>query len=136
MYKEDFFQLCVCVFLPLAIVLITSIKRMYQNKQMANVLNKAIERGNVDISQLVDLVRKPRRTPREILVRRLLTGCITSLSGLLLIIFGLVSWATGSDFSADPVCVPMVFGSISLAVGISFLIVYFMTRRQGSDDQN
>lgn len=46
---------------------------------------------------------------------------------------GIVNLCMGTNFEADPVTVPLVFGGASLAVGISFLIVYFVTRKQVED---
>ena len=39
----------------------------------------------------------------------------------------------GTEFAADPVTVPLVFGGASLAVGLSYLVVYFVTRKQIKD---
>ena len=127
----DILPFCICFIMPIAIVLITSIQKMYQNKQMTRLLEKAIDKdAGIDIERINDMIRKPRRTLRERLTRHLLSGCIFSLIGLVLIICGLVSWADGTAFSSDPVTVPLVFGGISLAIGLSFLIVFFVMRRQ------
>ena len=127
----DILPFCICFIMPIAIVLITSIQKMYQNKQMTRLLEKAIDKdAGIDIERINDMIRKPRRTFRERLTRHLLSGCIFSLIGLVLIICGLVSWADGTAFSSDPVTVPLVFGGISLAIGLNFLIVFFVMRRQ------
>ena len=61
------------------------------------------------------------------------TGCIFSFVGLALCIVGIVSLCMGTEFSADPVTVPLVFGGASLAVGLSYLVVYLVTRKQIKD---
>ncbi len=127
----------VAVVLPIAIVLITAIAKMNGDNKRTQIIIKAIEANNdVDTDKLLESMRKPRKTPREILNNRLLCGCIFSLIGIVLAIIGVVNLLTGSDFSADPVTVPLVFGGISLAVGISYLIVYFVTRNQVEDTEN
>lgn len=116
--------------LPIAVVAIGSISRIMTDKEKTRIIIKAIESGNIDTDKLVESLRKPAKTPRELLNLRLLRGCIFFFAGLALIITGLVSFASGTDFGSDPVTVPMVFGGASLAVGISYLVVYFVTRKE------
>lgn len=123
----------VCVVLPVAIVLIVFLAAMNSDNKRAKILIKAIESGNsIDTDKLAQALQKPKKSPREILNLRLLRGCIFGFIGLGLIIVGLVNYFTGiaPEFSDDPITVPMIFGSISLAVGLSYLIVYFVTRKQ------
>ncbi|MCI9284810.1 MAG: hypothetical protein HFJ91_03195 [Muribaculaceae bacterium] len=121
----------ICVILPVSIVLIVFIAAMNSDNKRANILIKAIESNNgIDADKLAESLQKPKKTEREILNMRLLRGCIFSLVGLALVITGLVNLATGSDFSSDPVSVPVMFGGIAIAVGISYLIVYRVSRRQ------
>lgn len=126
----------VCAIMPIAIVLIVSIFSNAKEKQKANIIIKAIEaNNNIDADKLADSMRKPQKTARQILNSRLLKGCIFSLVGLFICVVGIVNLCTGSNLSADPVTVPLVFGGASIAVGISFLIVYFVTRKQVEDPQ-
>ena len=37
---------------------------------------------------------------------------------------------TAMEFQTDAVTVPLIFGGISLAIGLSYLVVYFVTRKQ------
>lgn len=121
----------VCVVLPVSIVLIISLRKINADNKRSQVLIKAIEaNNNVDTDKLIESLKKPQKSAREILNGRLLRGCIFSLIGLVLAIIGIVSLATGSEFSSDPVTVPFVFGGISLAIGVSFLIVWKLTRKQ------
>lgn len=116
--------------LPIAVVAISSVSRIMADKEKTRIIIKAIESGNIDTDKLVESLRKPAKTPREILNLRLLRGCIFSLVGLALMIVGLVSFASGTDFGSDPVTVPMLFGGASMAVGMSYLVVYFVTRKE------
>lgn len=121
----------ICVVLPVAIVWINARKETAADKMKADIILKAIETNNeLDANALADSLKKPKKTAREILNGRLLRGCIWGLVGLFICIVGIVNLCTGSEFSADPVTVPLIFGGASLAVGIGFLIVYFATRKQ------
>lgn len=121
----------VCVVLPVAIVLIVSLTEINKEKQRAEIIKKAMECNNsINTEKLIESFRKPRRSAREILYRRLLLGLIFSLIGIGLLIIGLVSFCMGTEFGADPVTVPLVFGFISFAIGASFLIVYYVSKKQ------
>jgi len=127
----------ICVVLPVAIVLIIAISNMKADDNRAKVIIKAIEsNNNIDADKLAESFKKPQKTAREILNLRLLRGCIFGLLGLTLIIVGFVNFLTGTEFGADPVTVPMVFGSAPLAIGVSYLIVYFVTRKQVLGPEN
>lgn len=121
----------VCVVLPVAIVLIIFLAGMKEDSNRTKVLIKAIEaNNNIDADKLAESLKKPQKTAREILNLRLLRGCIFGFIGLALLIVGIVSWASGTEFGSDPVTVPMVFGGASFAIGISYLVVWFATRKQ------
>lgn len=124
----------ICVVLPIAVVLITSLTKVNGENKLALIVIKAIEANkDVDTDKLIESLKKPQKTPREILNCRLLRGCIFSLVGVALAIAGIASFIAGSEFESDSVACPFVFGGISLAVGISYLIVYFVTRNQDAD---
>ncbi len=119
-----------CV-MPIAIVLIIALRKINEDNKRSQIIVKAIEANkDVDTDKLIESLKKQEKTPLEILNGRLLRGCMYSLIGVALEIVGIVNLANGTEFSADPVTVPMIFGGISLAIGISYLIVYFVTRNQ------
>lgn len=127
----------ICVVLPIAIVLIVHINSINRENKRAQVLIKAIEAGNgMDVDRLAEALNKPKKSAREILDRRLLRGCILSLIGLVLMVVGLVSLFTGEEFSSDSVSVPLIFGGIALAIGVSYLIVYRMTRNEADSSDS
>lgn len=124
----------VCVVLPVAIVAIVFAAAMNNDNKRSEVLIKAIESNcGINPDKLAEALQKPKKTAREILNLRLLRGCIFSFIGLALCIVGIVSLCMGTEFSADPVTVPLVFGGASLAIGLSYLVVYFVTRKQIKD---
>ena len=121
----------ICVVLPVAIVLIIFMTAMNSDNKRAKVLIKAIEaNNNIDADKLAAALAKPRKTPLEILNKRLLRGCMFTFIGIALIIVALVSLASGTEFANDSVTVPMILGGALLAIGLSYLVVYFVTRKQ------
>ncbi|MBD5171562.1 MAG: hypothetical protein HDT07_06110 [Bacteroidales bacterium] len=123
----------ICVILPIAVVLIISLQKRNSDNKRAEVLLKAIETNkDIDVDRLTEAMsyNRPRKTPAEIRNRRLLSGCIFTLIGLFLAILGLSLRADGWTFGSDNVFIPFMFGGCSMAVGLSFLIVYYAPRNQ------
>ena len=124
----------VCVVLPVAIVGIYYWSQINAENKRAEILMKAIEANcGPDADKLAEALQKPRKTAREILNLRLLRGCMFTFVGLGLCIVGIVSACMGTEFASDPVTVPLVFGGASFAIGLSYLVVYFVTRKQVKD---
>jgi ABC-type Fe3+ transport system permease subunit len=127
----------ICVVLPVAIVLITSYTKINGDNKRTQIILKAIEANkDVDTDKLIESLKKPHKSIREITSLRLLRGCIFALIGIALAIVGLSNYVCGTEFSADQVTIPLMLGGISLAVGISYLIVYFVTRKQIEPAEN
>ena len=113
----------VCVVLPVAIIAIIFGASINSDNKRSKVLIKAIESNcDIDADKLAEALQKPKKTAREILNLRLLRGCIFSLVGIAVCIIGIIA--------ADTVTVPLIFGGASLAIGLSYLVVYFVTRKQ------
>lgn len=124
----------ICVILPIAIVFIVCRVTMNGDNKRAEILIKAIESDNgIDTDKLAESLQKPKKTLREILNLRLLRGCIFSLVGIALVIIGIVDGFVGTQFTMEAVSFPMALGAVSAAIGISYLIVYFVTRKQLAD---
>ena len=125
----------ICVVLPVAIVAIIYWERVNNDNKRTQVLIKAIEANNdIDADKLAEALAKPRKTAKEILNGRLLKGCIFTLIGVACEIFALVQYFShDADTSfLDSIEASGIIGGVSLAIGISFLIVYFVTRKQVS----
>lgn len=120
----------ICVVLPISIVLIFALTNINSDNKRAQILIKAIESNNsIDANLLSESLQKPKKTALEILNLRLLRGCIFSLLGLLfLIIVAIMSLSGGHD--SDTIYCTLMTGGASFAVGISYLIVYRVTRKQ------
>lgn len=113
----------ICCVLPVAIVLVIYLARMNQDNKRAQILIKAIESGDgVNADKLAEALGKQRKSPREILNQRLLRGCIFTLVGLVIMIVGLCT-----DVAPIP---SFTLGGILFAIGVSYVIVYFVTRKE------
>jgi len=125
----------ICVVLPVLIVLIIFLASVNSDNKRAQVLLKAIETNHdIDADQLAKALQKPQKSRRDILNRRLLRGCILSLMGVVLCIEPLVEVFTSTD-DDGPKLDMFTLGGVLLAIGISYLIVYFVTRKQVNDRQ-
>jgi TRAP-type C4-dicarboxylate transport system permease small subunit len=121
----------VCVVLPVAIIAIIFGASINSDNKRSKVLIKAIESNcDIDADKLAEALQKPKKTALEILNLRLLRGCIFSLVGIAVCIIGIIAYSMGMEFQTDAVTVPLIFGGISLAIGLSYLVVYFVTRKQ------
>lgn len=124
----------ICVVLPVAIVAIIYAASINSDNQRSKVLIKAIESNcGIDADKLAEALQKPKKTAREILNLRLLRGCIFSFIGFALCIGGIIALCVGLEFTSEAVAMQLLFGGASLAIGLSYLIVYFVSRKQVKD---
>lgn len=125
----------VCVVLPIAVVWIIFRAQMNSDNKRTEVLIKAIETNNdIDADKLAEAFQKPRRNAREILNLRLLRGCICTLTGIAVLIVCLYYYNT-APYAVDSCAGTLVCGLVALAIGISYLIVYFVTRKQVEEQE-
>lgn len=126
----------ICVVLPISIVAIVFRASINSDNKRAQVLIKAIESNcGIDADKLAEALRKPKKSDREILNLRLLRGCIFSFLGLGFFVVAILSLASKTSLYYDPAYLPfsLIICIPSLAIGISYLIVYFLTRKQVKD---
>lgn len=122
---------CICVLLPVLIMWLVSRIEMNRNNRRADVLIEAIKTYNgMDVDRLSEALVKPRRTPLEMLNLRLLRGCIFSLTGIAFMVVCIVTYFNCDRVMTDVAGVFMVLGAVSIAIGISYLITYFVTKKQ------
>lgn len=113
----------ICVVLPAILVWIVFRSRNNKVNKNAEVVIKAIENNSsIDADKLISALATPEKSPAEVLRLRLLRGCMFSLIGLALLV--MTFFPLGFDVS-----LLALFSGGFLAVGISYLIVYFVTRK-------
>lgn len=124
--------IAICVVLPVSIVWIYYKSVNNTENRRADILLKAIETNNdIDTDKLAEAFAgsQKRRTPRQLLNLRLLRGCIFGLVGIMLMIVCAVTY-NGGPIAKDEVSFPLlVLGLVSFAIGVSYLVVYFVTRK-------
>lgn len=117
---------CGCI-LPIAVVLIVQFRKRNSDNKRAEVLIKAIESGReVDADKMAEALGKPILTLQEQINLRLLRGCRYTLVGIALLILSTIA----PTYDKDLLMMMLLIGSIALAIGIAYLIVYFVTRNQ------
>ena len=116
----------ICVVLPVMLVwLITRVRRNEIDKK-TEVMLKAIESGATIDSDLFKEAPKKRKSTKERLLNRLICGCAASIIGAALTAIGIIPWMTLEDDYFAPL---LIFGGISLAVGIALFIGFFVGRK-------
>ena len=116
----------ICVVLPVMLVwLVTRVRRNEIDKK-TEVMLKAIESGATIDSDLFKETPKKRKSTKERLLNRLICGCAASIIGAALTAIGIIPWMTLEDDTFAPL---LIFGGISLAVGIALFIGFFVGRK-------
>lgn len=128
--EEVLVPIAVCVALPVLIVWLVNRTRQNETNRKTEIMLKAIESGaaiDVDFFK----AKQEGMTIKERLLKRLTTGCVCTLLGIALLIIGAVNGRMCLEMitSNDSSSVPMIFGGAFLAVGIAFLVVFFVGKR-------
>lgn len=129
---ESLISIAVCVVLPVLVVWLTSRKQINKTNRHAEILIEAIKRSDECFSaeSLTKLLAKPSRSPREMLNQRLLCGSIFSLVGIALLLTDLFFYCTGNYiFMYECWAICVYLGVILLAIGISYFVVYFVSKK-------
>lgn len=120
----------ICVILPISIVLIFYLWKINKDNKRSKILIKAIESNpGLDIDKFAESLQSPKRSETELLNLRLLRGLIFTFCGIILVIVGVVVYYSDKVMTDDAVML-MILGGISFAVGLSYLIVYRVSRKQ------
>lgn len=124
----------VCVVMPVMIMWIIYRAIINSDNQRAAVLMEAIRSNNsIDADRIAEAFGKARKTPRELLNLRLLRGCIFTLVGVATAISLIIMIIDGSNGWLNAWL--LIISGTLLAVGISYLIVYFVTRKHIENNQ-
>ena len=127
-----FVSIAICVILPIMIVWLVQRTVTNRDNKNAEIILKAIENNStIDADALVNALGRRKVSSREILNKRLLRGCMFSLIGVALVISDVVMYCTSTDPDGnDMLTLFMIFSGVLLAIGIAYLIVYYVTRRE------
>ncbi len=123
----------ICVALPVLIVWLCTRAVINSENRKADVLVEAIRNNaGVDTDKIAQALGRQRTTPRELLNLRLLRGAVSSLIGVVFIIATIILVSGGYGI-AELFGLPLIVGGVFLAVGIGYLIVYFVSKKQIND---
>ena len=116
----------ICVVLPVMLVWLVTRVRRNEIEKKTEVMLKAIESGATIDSDLFKEAPKKRKSTKERLLNRLICGCAASIIGAALTAICIIPWMTLEDDTFAPL---LIFGGISLAVGIALFIGFFVGRK-------
>lgn len=137
MPAEKLITILICVVLPISIVLIRALTKINADNKRSEIIMKALEANkDVDTDKLIDSLKAPGKSTREILNTRLLCGCRYSLVGIFLVIAGCIANAISASGEPEVEMILLLIGGVSLAMGMSYLIVYYVTRKQADSSSS
>ena len=120
----------ICVILPVAIVWLICRANMNNDNKRTEVLIEAIKsQQGIDTVALTNAFAKPPKSERAVLFKRLLRGCLFTLVGIGLIV-ALIVITNLQILDGDELACWIIIDVVCLAIGISYLIVYFTTRNR------
>ena len=126
--------LCGCV-LPIIFIWMETRRKMNETDARTQIVTAAIEKNpDMDVEELLKKISPKKKLLKEKLLSKLLWGCITTISGIGLIGFGIflintISKDTQKIHMADDVQTAIAFGVILLAIGAAFIINYGVGRK-------
>lgn len=123
----------ICVILPLGIFWLYYRAQMNKENKRTEIIMKALEsNSNLDTDSLVKILENTSQTPQGIRYARLQRGCQYTLLGIALCVVFLIS--NGMEIDSDGAFLMIFAGAASIAVGISYLIVYFVSGKSSTDN--
>lgn len=134
MAVEIIVPIAVVVVLPVLVVWLISRTIINRENKNAEILIKAIENNsNFDVDKLMSAWSKKEKTPAQILNLRLLRGCIFTFIGIAAAVTAIVvTYNQPNDHLYEMLSV----SGLPLAIGIAYLLVYFVTRKSVNADNN
>lgn len=123
----------IVVVLPVMIVWLVMRAKINRDNKNAEVLMKAVENNSVqDVDKILDGLRKPAVSAREVMLQRLLRGCAFFFVGIPFIIIGSLQNSDGWTEAPIYWCI----GCVCAGVGLAYLIVYFVSRNLSKSDKD
>ena len=122
------FLLSCCVVLPLLVVWMTNRRKNHEIDKKTEILMTLLEKNpDLDPAEVLDklnMSQEPnKKSPKEKLLEKLLTGCICTLIGIVLFfthLFDIIFLGSKE--------LGVVGGGVLAAVGIAFIIYYFASK--------
>lgn len=113
----------VVVVLPVAIVAIVFKSALASERNRKEIILAALEKNpNLDVEDLVKRMKKSNKLIKEKLLARLERGCLCCLMGVAFMVLYFFLGVQSEDLI-------VVVGAALIAIGIAFLISYFVGRR-------
>lgn len=113
----------VAVVLPIAIVAIVFRSALASERNRKEIVLAALEKNpDIDVEQLMKNLKKSEKLIKEKLLARLEHGCLCCLMGVAFMLLYFFLGVQGEDFI-------VVVGAALIAIGIAFLVSYFVGRR-------
>ena len=127
--EEILVPIAICVVLPVMIVWLINRTRQNETNRKTEIMLKAIESGatiDADFFKAQQEQKSPK-TLKEKLLNRLTAGCVCTFIGIAAVVVCFVletklGWDRDGNFI-------LIFGAISIAIGISFLLVFFVGKK-------
>lgn len=113
----------VAVVLPIAIVAIVFKSALASERNRKEIVLAALEKNpDIDVEQLMKNLKKSEKLIKEKLLARLERGCLCCLMGVAFMLLYFFLGEQGEDLI-------VVVGAALIAIGIAFLVSYFVGRR-------
>lgn len=113
----------VAVVLPVAIVAIVFKSALASERNRKEIVLAVLEKNpDIDVEQLMKNLKKSEKLIKEKLLARLERGCLCCLMGMAFMVLYFFLGVQGEDFIT-------VVGAALIAIGIAFLVSYFVGRR-------
>ena len=113
----------VAVVLPIAILAIVFRSALASERNRKEIVLAVLEKNpDIDVEQLMKNLKKSEKLIKEKLLARLERGCLCCLMGVAFMVLYFFLGVQGEDFIT-------VVGAALIAIGIAFLISYFVGRR-------
>lgn len=113
----------VAVVLPIAIVAIVFRSALASERNRKEIVLAVLEKNpDIDVEQLMKNLKKSEKLIKEKLLARLERGCACCLMGMAFMVLYFFLGVQGEDFI-------VVVGAALIAIGIAFLVSYFVGRR-------
>ena len=127
-FIDALIPISIVVVLPVLVVLIVMRARRYEVDKKTEILLKAIENGTQLDPSFFEISSPRKRTVKDKLLGRLTTALVTGNIGLITLVAQIILYSSRNMWQSgeDEVIVFPIISGIILAIGIAFLIVYFV----------